>query len=122
MNAKPLLLMALLTLPAFGQAWTIPGDLTAIPKRLELPPGEKVREFNETTTHQQPTHQRRQVRVRKVALDYPQRPCHPIPLAEATTATLVVVAGDVGVGAVLVTACLTVSVQAGRISGYHVVP
>ena len=68
------------------------------------------------TTPQQPTHQRRQVRVRKVALDYPQRPCHPIPLAEATTATLVVVAGDVGVGAVLATACLAVSVQAGKIS------
>ena len=46
MNAKPLLLMVLLTLPAFGQAWTIPNDLTAIPKRIEVPPGEKVREFN----------------------------------------------------------------------------
>ncbi len=50
MNTKPLLLTALLTLPAFGQAWTIPGDLTAIPKRLELQPGEKVREFNENNT------------------------------------------------------------------------
>ncbi len=50
MNTNLLLLMAIFTLPAFGQAWTIPSDLTAIPKRIEVPPGEKVREFNESNT------------------------------------------------------------------------
>ena len=68
------------------------------------------------TTRQQPTRQRRQVRVIKVALDYPQHPCHPIPLAEATTATLVVVvAGDAEAVAVPVIERQMVSALAGKI-------
>lgn len=68
------------------------------------------------TTRQQPTRPRRRVRVRKAALDYPRHPCHPIPLAEATTATLVgAVAGDVEVVVVPVTDFQMVSVLAGKI-------
>lgn len=68
------------------------------------------------TTRQLPTHQRRQVRVRKVTLDYPRHLCHPIPLAEATTATLVgVMAGDVEAVVDPVTERQMVSAQAGKI-------
>ena len=67
------------------------------------------------TTRQQPTRQRRQVRVIKVALDYPQHPCHPIPLAAVTTATLVVVAEDAEAVADQVIERQMVSALAGKI-------
>ncbi len=67
-------------------------------------------------TRQQPTRPQRQVRIRKVALDYQRHPCYPIPLAEVTTATLVgAVAVDVEVVVVPVTDFQMVSVLAGKI-------